>query len=176
LYQGFKWGKLLLLPSGTISDGGVKASHRISVGDVVMRAPKDSCLTFRGSALLPLLHGAQDGPAPPRGPRRRKPTPPRDPAALVAAAPDDVRLTLALLFERAIGPRSRWAPYLATLPRSVAGVPTVWPEDEAADLLRGTELAEAWAWRRRKLVRPRRRRPSYSPPPPPLPCPLLFDE
>ena len=52
--QKFKWNKLNLLPSGTISGGGVLASRSVPVGHIVMRAPKDSCLTFRSSALQPI--------------------------------------------------------------------------------------------------------------------------
>jgi hypothetical protein len=133
----------VLRPSGTVSGGGVVAASRIRVGDIVMSCPKNSCLTIRSSALMPLLRAAPAPPPPPAAPptarratsRRRPAAPAVDAAALVAAAPEDVRLTLAVMLERALGPRSRWAPYLATLPAANDGVPTTWPADDAAALL-----------------------------------------
>ncbi len=155
LIQGYKWVKVDLVPTGAVSGAGVLASKSISVGDVVMTAPKSSCLTMRTSALFAFIH---DSPTQEiskfleSGSRQVL-----QGIKAVKTAPDDVQLTLALMFERTLTSRSRWWPYLNTLPHAVPGVPTTWPTSEAEELLRGTELEEARAWRLQKLVGDSRR-------------------
>ncbi|KAJ1486062.1 hypothetical protein T484DRAFT_1791152 [Baffinella frigidus] len=60
---------------------------------------------------------------------------------MLGEAPGNVRLITCLMFEKSLGAKSRWAPYIATLQA----------ENDAARLLAGTELAGHCAWRGEQL-------------------------
>lgn len=48
-------------------------------------------------------------------------------------------LTVALMYERALGPASQWYDYFGVLPEREC-VPLVWSDEEVESLLAGTEL------------------------------------
>lgn len=60
-------------------------------------------------------------------------------------------LTLALLAERALGPRSFWAPYLEVLPDQAAH-PLLWDEAQAAAWLAGSPMLRVLQARRQQIL------------------------
>ena len=73
-------------------------------------------------------------------------------AGLLSDVPANVKLILCLIHELHLGAQSPWAPYLQTLPSCEAGIPLLWPQNEARELLRGTELDEHCESKRRELA------------------------
>ena len=164
---GFEWddADLDLRASGTISAGGVFAKRDIAVGKNVVKIPKQSCITWRTSSLVDAFEkAARDTNDWKKDDRRRKP---RGGAAAGEAktaahgrgaglmtdhVPANVKLILCLTHELHLGQLSHFSPYLATVPEYEAGVPLLWPEVEACELLRGTELDEHCQFKRLEIA------------------------
>ena len=164
---GFWWDdrELDLRASGTISAGGVFARRDIAVGRTCVRIPKSGCITWRTSSLSSALEAASAGAAAtaarPRGGERGKAVRGARSgggaavargAGLLPDVPANVKLILCLIHEIHLGAQSPWAPYLQTLPACEAGIPLLWPQSEAGQLLRGTELDEHCQFKRGELA------------------------
>ncbi|XP_048565586.1 N-lysine methyltransferase SETD6 isoform X2 [Triticum urartu] len=91
----------------------VRALAALREGDVVATIPRRACLTQRTSGAAAAIKDAQLG--------------------------GTLALAVAVMYERARGADSPWHDYLRLIP-DCEPVPLVWPEDEAARLLAGTEL------------------------------------
>ncbi|XP_037407812.1 ribosomal lysine N-methyltransferase 3-like [Triticum dicoccoides] len=91
----------------------VRALAALREGDVVATIPRRACLTPRTSGAAAAIKDAQLG--------------------------GTLALAVAVMYERARGADSPWHDYLRLIP-DCEPVPLVWPEDEAARLLAGTEL------------------------------------
>ncbi|XVE83460.1 hypothetical protein DITRI_Ditri16bG0089700 [Diplodiscus trichospermus] len=91
----------------------VRALCDLKDGDVVAKIPKTACLTVKTSGAREMIESAGlDGP---------------------------LGLSVALMFEKSLGPDSPWAGYLQILPRQEC-LPLVWTLGEVDSLLWGTEL------------------------------------
>lgn len=100
----------------------VSALAHLKEGDVVARIPKLTCLTTRSTAARDIISAAAgEG---------------EEESCLGGLA----GLAVALMYERSLGERSRWAPYLALLSKEEESLPLVWSADEVEQLLAGTEL------------------------------------
>uniref|UniRef100_A0A453G7L7 N-lysine methyltransferase n=1 Tax=Aegilops tauschii subsp. strangulata TaxID=200361 RepID=A0A453G7L7_AEGTS len=93
----------------------VRALAALREGDVVATIPRRACLTPRTSGAAAAIKDAQLG--------------------------GTLALAVAVMYERARGADSPWHDYLRLIP-DCEPVPLVWPEDEAARLLAGTELEQ----------------------------------
>ncbi|KAL0322131.1 UNVERIFIED_CONTAM: Ribosomal lysine N-methyltransferase 3 [Sesamum calycinum] len=91
----------------------VKALCDLKVGDIVATIPKQSCLTVRTSAASSLVEEAQLG--------------------------GNLGLVVALMYEKSLGPQSKWFQYLQILP-PFEPIPLLWSLSEIDSLLTGTEL------------------------------------
>jgi len=129
LETGVSWDdtEIEMCASGTVSAGGVCARRNIAKGRSIIRIPKSACLCWRTGALAQSLKASR----------------------FDVSLPDTVKLVLCLLHEIDLGAKSKWAPYLATMPNCDAGVPLLWP---CADLklLDGTELEEHCVTKRKE--------------------------
>ncbi|XP_078182167.1 SET domain-containing protein [Carex rostrata] len=85
----------------------------LSEGDLVATIPKSACLTM-------LTCGARE-------------------VIETAGLAGVLGLTVALMYERALGPASQWYDYFGVLPEREC-VPLVWSDEEVESLLAGTEL------------------------------------
>ncbi|KAL2227690.1 N-lysine methyltransferase setd6 isoform X1 [Sesamum indicum] len=120
-YNGIECSDALLLSAenGDTDDSSralsisVKALCDLKEGDVVATIPKQSCLTVRTSAASSLVEEAElDG---------------------------NLGLVVALMYEKSLGPQSKWFQYLQILP-SFEPIPLLWSLSEIDSLLTGTEL------------------------------------
>ncbi|XP_048435387.1 N-lysine methyltransferase setd6 isoform X1 [Pyrus x bretschneideri] len=124
--EGIECSDALELRDDGATAGGMGISVR-AVGDlkeedVVARIPKLACLTIRTTAAA------------------------AEPEAAEALENEEelVGLAVALMYERSLGERSRWAPYLELLSEEeAAALPLVWSAQEVEHLLQGTELEAA---------------------------------
>ncbi|KAK6156279.1 hypothetical protein DH2020_010527 [Rehmannia glutinosa] len=91
----------------------VKALCDLKEGDVVATIPKQSCLTVKTSAASHLIEEAQLG--------------------------GYLGLAVALMYEKSLGPQSKWFQYLQILP-PFEPIPLLWSLPEIDSLLSGTEL------------------------------------
>ncbi|KAK6135922.1 hypothetical protein DH2020_030340 [Rehmannia glutinosa] len=91
----------------------VKALCDLKEGDVVATIPKQSCLTVKTSAASHLIEEAQLG--------------------------GYLGLAVALVYEKSLGPQSKWFQYLQILP-PFEPIPLLWSLPEIDSLLSGTEL------------------------------------
>ncbi|KAL0317234.1 UNVERIFIED_CONTAM: Ribosomal lysine N-methyltransferase 3 [Sesamum angustifolium] len=91
----------------------VKALCDLKEGDIVATIPKQSCLTVRTSAASSLVEEAQLG--------------------------GNLGLVVALMYEKSLGPQSKWFQYLQILP-PFEPIPLLWSLSEIDSLLTGTEL------------------------------------
>ncbi|KAL0303598.1 UNVERIFIED_CONTAM: hypothetical protein Sradi_6227900 [Sesamum radiatum] len=120
-YQGIECSNALLLSAenGGADDSSrslsisVKALCDLKEGDVVATIPKQSCLTVRTSAASSLVEEAQLG--------------------------GNLGLVVALMYEKSLGPQSKWFQYLQILP-PFEPIPLLWSLSEIDSLLAGTEL------------------------------------
>ncbi|XP_073039963.1 ribosomal lysine N-methyltransferase 3 isoform X2 [Primulina eburnea] len=103
----------LSVESGGAPSISVKASCDLMEGDVVATIPKRSCLTVRTSAASRIIEEAQLG--------------------------GYLGLSVALMYERSLGPQSKWFQYLQILP-SREPIPLLWSLAEIDSLLCGTEI------------------------------------
>ena len=94
----------------------VFARGDIAPGDILAVMPKCWCLTPRTGSITNVL--------------------PRD----VLADLDEAALILTVMYERALGARSPWAPYFALLPAESENLPFLWDERDATRWLQGTEV------------------------------------
>ncbi|TQD74954.1 hypothetical protein C1H46_039513 [Malus baccata] len=124
--EGIECSDALDLRDDGATAGGVGISVRavgdLKEGDVVARIPKLACLTIRTAAAA------------------------AEPEAAEALENEEelVGLAVALMYERSLGERSRWAPYLELLSEEeAAALPLVWSAQEVERLLQGTELEAA---------------------------------
>ncbi|ONI14599.1 hypothetical protein PRUPE_4G288100 [Prunus persica] len=101
----------------------VSALAHLKEGDVVARIPKLTCLTTRTTAARDIISAAAAGEG-------------EEESCLGGLA----GLAVALMYERSLGERSRWAPYLELLNKEEESLPLVWSADEVEQLLAGTEL------------------------------------
>ncbi|GMG99870.1 hypothetical protein Nepgr_001710 [Nepenthes gracilis] len=99
----------------------VKSKCELREGDLVATIPKQACLTIKTSSAREMIEAA----------------------GLVSY----LGLSVAIMFERSLGPLSRWAGYLQLLPDSEC-LPLVWTLDEIDSFLLGTELHRADCKRR----------------------------
>lgn len=102
----------------------VRALALLKEGDVVARIPKLTCLTTRTTAARDIIAAAANA-----GEGEEE-------SCLGGLA----GLAVALMYERSLGERSRWAPYLELLSKEEESLPLVWRADEVERLLAGTEL------------------------------------
>ena len=119
--RGFELHPSLVVKNA--SGGGDAPRHNavfargdIAPGDVLVVIPKCWCLTPRTGSITNVL--------------------PRD----VLADLDEAALILTVMYERALGSRSPWAPYFALLPGESENLPFLWDERDAARWLEGTEV------------------------------------
>ncbi|CAA0829292.1 SET domain-containing protein [Striga hermonthica] len=91
----------------------VKALSDLNEGDVVATIPKQSCLTVRTSAANHLVDEAELG--------------------------GYLGLAVAIMYEKSLGPQSKWFEYLQILP-PFEPIPLLWSLPEIDSLLSGTEL------------------------------------
>ncbi|KAL0427925.1 UNVERIFIED_CONTAM: Ribosomal lysine N-methyltransferase 3 [Sesamum latifolium] len=120
-YHGIECSDALLLSAenGGSDDSSlslsisVKALCDLKEGDVVATIPKQSCLTVRTSAASRLIEEAQLG--------------------------GNLGLTVALMYDKSLGPQSKWFQYLQILP-PFEPIPLLWSLSEIDSLLTGTEL------------------------------------
>lgn len=103
----------LSVESGGAPSISVKALCDLMEGDVVATIPKRSCLTVRTSAASHIVEEAQLG--------------------------GYLGLSVALMYERSLGPQSKWFQYLQILP-SREPIPLLWSLPEIDSLLCGTEI------------------------------------
>ena len=94
----------------------VFARGDIAPGDILAVMPKCWCLTPRTGSITNVL--------------------PRD----VLANLDEAALILTVMYERALGSRSPWAPYFALLPAESENLPFLWDERDVTRWLEGTEV------------------------------------
>ena len=94
----------------------VFAAAPVAPGDVLCRIPKSWCLTARTGSITSVLPSS------------------------VLADLDEAGLILAVMYERALGEGSPWAPYFACLPPDAEPLPYLWPNERAAEWLEGTEV------------------------------------
>jgi len=141
LETGVSWDdtEIEMCARGTVSAGGVCARRNIAKGRSIIKIPKSACLCWRTGALAQSLKASRVGVSLPGGPRLLS----------LDDVPDTVRLVLCLLHEIDLGAKSRWAPYLATMPNCDAGVPLLWPSADLK-LLDGTELEEHCVTKRKE--------------------------
>ncbi|GJP84911.1 hypothetical protein CLOP_g14955 [Closterium sp. NIES-67] len=95
---------------------GLSAKEPIKKGQVALRVPENFVVTSVDVADHPVVAKAAEG----RG--------------------DLVGLTLWLMWERAQGDASLWAPYIRTFPEATSS-PLLWPADDRQRLLAGTTIA-----------------------------------
>ena len=86
----------------------VFAAAPVAPGDVLCRIPKSWCLTARTGSITSVLPSS------------------------VLADLDEAGLILAVMYERALGEGSPWAPYFACLPPDAEPLPYLWPNERAA--------------------------------------------
>ncbi|GAB2287193.1 hypothetical protein Dimus_021576 [Dionaea muscipula] len=99
-------------------EGGISVNSgcELKQGDLVATIPKEACLTIKTSGARVMVEDAGlDG---------------------------CLGLSVAIMYERSLGPVSPWAGYLQLLPHSEC-LPLVWSLDEVDSLLLGTELHKA---------------------------------
>ncbi|XP_008802885.1 N-lysine methyltransferase setd6 [Phoenix dactylifera] len=111
--QGIDWSDALELADSAVEGVSVRALCDLREGDLVSTIPKLACLTIRTSRSRDMIEGA----------------------GLVGF----LGLTVALMYERSLGPESPWDGYLQLLPEREC-VPLVWSLEEVDSLLVGTEL------------------------------------
>lgn len=120
-YHGIECSDALLLSTenGDSDDSSrslsiaVKALCDLKEGDVVATIPKLSCLTNKTSAASKLIEEAQLG--------------------------GYLGLAVAIMYEKSLGPQSKWFQYLQILP-IFEPIPLLWSLHEIDSLLSGTEL------------------------------------
>ena len=103
-------------PGATHRHNAVFAAAPVAPGDVLCRIPKSWCLTARTGSITSVLPSS------------------------VLADLDEAGLILAVMYERALGEGSPWAPYFACLPPDAEPLPYLWPNERAAEWLEGTEV------------------------------------
>ena len=103
-------------PGATHRHNAVFAAAPVAPGDVLCRIPKSWCLTARTGSITSVLPSS------------------------VLADLDEAGLILAVMYERALGECSPWAPYFACLPPDAEPLPYLWPNERAAEWLEGTEV------------------------------------
>ncbi|XP_062113845.1 ribosomal lysine N-methyltransferase 3-like isoform X2 [Humulus lupulus] len=111
--QGVDCSDALQLCDSPLQGISVRALCDLTEGDVVATIPKLACLTVRTT-------GARD---------------------LIEASSFDgtLALSVAIMYERSLGQRSPWAPYLNAMPYQEC-LPLVWTPQEVDSFLCGTEL------------------------------------
>lgn len=107
-------------PSRSLSIS-VQALCNLKEGDVVAVIPKQSCLTVRTSAASCLIEETGLG--------------------------GYLALVVAVMYEKSLGPLSKWFQYLQILP-SFEPIPLLWSLSEIDSLLSGTELHKVSASRK----------------------------
>ncbi|XP_062113846.1 ribosomal lysine N-methyltransferase 3-like [Humulus lupulus] len=111
--QGIDCSDALQICDCPIQGISVTALRDISEGDVVATIPKLACLTVQTTGARDLIEASYlDG---------------------------NLALSVAIMYERSLGQRSPWAPYLNVLPYQEC-LPFVWTPQEVKTLLCGTEL------------------------------------
>ncbi|KAL3844970.1 hypothetical protein ACJIZ3_002373 [Penstemon smallii] len=111
-HQGIECSDALLLIH-SIDSVSVKALCDLHESDVVATIPKHSCLTVKTSAANHIIEEAQLG--------------------------GYLGLAVALMYEKSLGPQSKWFQYLQLLPISEP-IPLLWSIAQIDSLLVGTEL------------------------------------
>ncbi|CAN4125601.1 unnamed protein product [Withania somnifera] len=91
----------------------VRALYDLDDGDLVATIPKESCLTVKTSGARQLIEEAE--------------------------LEGILALAVAIMYERSLGPLSRWFGYLQLLPYSEP-IPLLWSLSEIDSLLAGTEI------------------------------------
>lgn len=91
----------------------VEALCDLRLGDVVGRIPKQSCLTVKTTGAHQLIEESQLG--------------------------GNLGLSIAVMYEKSIGPQSPWFQYLQLLP-PFESIPMLWSFPEIDSFLSGTEL------------------------------------
>ncbi|GFP89204.1 n-lysine methyltransferase setd6 [Phtheirospermum japonicum] len=120
-FHGIEYSDALLISTGNSGDDDSSRSLSISVtalcdlkeDDVVSTIPKQSCLTVKTSAAGHLIEEAQLG--------------------------GYLGLAVAIMYEKSIGPQSKWFEYLQILP-PFEPIPLLWSLPQIDALLSGTEL------------------------------------
>ncbi|XP_052196664.1 ribosomal lysine N-methyltransferase 3 isoform X2 [Diospyros lotus] len=113
--QGIECSDTLGLRVEEVEGNGIRviALSDLQEGDAVVRIPKKCCLTIKTSGARSLIESAGlDG---------------------------TLGLCVALMFEKSLGHRSPWFPYLHLLP-AAQSIPLLWTLDQLNSLLLGTEL------------------------------------
>ncbi|KAL2532963.1 SET domain-containing protein [Abeliophyllum distichum] len=115
--QGIEFTVALNLAIATVAPQSISVSVKalcdLQVGDVVARIPKQSCLTVKTSGAHQLIEESQLG--------------------------GYLGLSVAIMYEKSLGPQSPWFQYLQLLP-PIEPIPLLWSFPEIDFLLSGTEL------------------------------------